>query len=118
MAYPKDPDKYPEIFLRLFNKTLETGHTHISMKLNEARNLRHQLHAWRRAMEDTRSPGFSNLRRIQITVADDGLYLSSKDDVLNKLEEALGEEIEINDDEMDRYLADLDKSLELSNGKE
>lgn len=105
MPYPNDPEKYPAEFSMIFRKAL--GDEEFALDCSsrsEAINLRHRLHAFRRAMEDAKVPGWSELRKVEIHLVGTRL-IAKKEDLSGRIRASLGKSpTALSEEEINKYL--------------
>lgn len=108
MGYSKDPALYPEEFQELYRRALSED---VRIELGyaqQAHTLRHQLHAYRRAVEGAKKPGWSDLRQVQIQIQGSKLIMR-KNPALDILQEMVGKPKGPTEDELDAYLRQMEK---------
>ena len=100
MPYPSNPELYPSEFADVFERA-EKSPVRITLESpGEAANLRHRLHAYRRAVEKARMPGWSRLRNVTIGISENVLTLRA-----SPLASALVEEkSEPSEEELEQFL--------------
>ena len=106
MPYPNDPAVYPDYFLPLFQRA-QLEEVRVDMKERGlASNIRHQLHAFRRAAEAHRWPQSPALRNVVVTVEGTELILRPNAGLAN-LRAAVGASATPSDmtkDELEEYI--------------
>lgn len=105
MGYSTDPTLYPPEFAGLFSKAQETS-VEIDLEYpQQAIQLRHQLHAYRRAIESSKIPGWSDLRQIQIQINQSKLTMSNNSMLRSAMQKAIGTTTtQPSTSELDEYL--------------
>lgn len=109
MSYSLDPSRYPPEFAELFEKAQSESFEIETESYQQAMSLRHQLHAFRRAQEHVKSPGFSKLRWIEISVDKTTVRFSSKNKMLSSIKSVLGKSsAPPSDQEIEEYLKKME----------
>ncbi|MCK5644187.1 MAG: hypothetical protein KAJ19_25535 [Gammaproteobacteria bacterium] len=109
MGYSHDPSFYPPEFQEIFRRALDKDKIEIPCENHQqATNLRHQFHAYRRAVEEHKLEGWSDLRKITISLEGNNLIFSSNEELMNRLRAAAGM-TEPSEADIDKYLDELDK---------
>jgi hypothetical protein len=91
MAYAKNPNRYPEYFSALFAKSQLEDVVLCCENENERTSLMQQLHGYRKAMEDTRTPGYEDASQALVRKgADYDIILESRNKALNAILEKSG----------------------------
>jgi hypothetical protein len=108
MGYSKDPELYPpefqELYRRAFGERVELPCDYPQ----QATALRHQLHAFRRACEATKIPGWTELRQIQIAI-EGSVVILHKNPILDMLRDVAGVESQHpSDDQLDQYIKQME----------
>lgn len=105
MGYSTDPSLYPPEFQELYNRAL-TGTVEIELPYpQQAIQLRHQLHAYRRAIEASKIPGWTELRSVRIQINKAKLIMSNDSELRLAMQKAIGTiAIEPSSSELDEYL--------------
>lgn len=88
MGYSKDPSLYPEEFAEIFRRALTERFEIDFTTRREAINMRHQFHAYRRAVELAKLQGWSTLRKIKLELVGSRIIFDSNLETLTKLQEA------------------------------
>lgn len=92
MPYSKDPSTYPPEFARLFDRAQREAFELDVGDHGEAQALRHKLHAFRRAVESARLPGFGLLRNIVLKVRGTRVVFTNQNDIMAAVRSAAGVE--------------------------
>lgn len=112
MPYPRTTDGYPSEFQELFRRALENGSVQLTLPTPElAINLRHQLHAYRRAVENDKIPGWHELRELVVQISNSTLTIA-KAETISAIRSALGARPEPSEQELTEYLKKLEDSNE------
>lgn len=129
MSFMKDPSKFPKAYSLIFEKAKTQKHFEFDCEDNKrAIHVRHQLHAYRRALEA--ASGRNDLRGISITVSDSKVLLTNNEEFLNRISgaqltdvadagdsteaspsEASDTTAKLSEEKMNEYLEQLDKEL-------
>lgn len=89
MPYPSDPKRYPDYFLQLFKRAMKQE-LRVNMGAEgQASNIRHQLHAYRRALETAHWPNATELRNVTVSVEGTDLVMKPNQ-ALEMLKNAAG----------------------------
>jgi len=108
MPYSKDPELYPKEFQEIFRRALAEEFSVDCGLPHQAINLRHQFHAYRRAVESARIDGWSDLRKVSIKLDGHMLHFSNNNDLMLRLREA-AKLSEPTEDDLDAYLKRLEE---------
>lgn len=111
MAYSKDPTAYPPEFAEIFRRALLESVEIDTTDAQQATSFRHQLHGYRRAIEFTKSPGWTTLRNITIKVRQNKIILENNREMLEKFREQPNN-LDPTDKELDKYISDMEKDDE------
>ncbi len=108
MPYSKDPELYPSEFQEIFKRALDEEFSIDCGLDHQAINLRHQFHAYRRAVESARIDGWSELRKVSIKLDGATLHFSNNNELMLRLREAAKISAPTEDD-LDAYLKRLEE---------
>ncbi len=110
MGYSSDPTLYPPEFQELYRKALsETVEITLDYP-QQAIQLRHQLHAYRRAIESSKIPGWSDLRQVKIQINKSQLTMSNDSQLRLAMQQAIGTTIAVEPSSkaLDDYLKQME----------
>lgn len=108
MGYSTDPSLYPPEFQELFRRALDQT---VEIELpypQQAIQLRHQLHAYRRAIEASKTPGWTDLRPVKIQINKSKLTMSNNSELRLAMQKAIGNTTAPTDTELDKYIDEME----------
>lgn len=108
MPYPKDPTVYPPEFASLFRRALSESFEIDFEDHGVATNYCHRLHAYRRACENVKLPGWASLRNTQLLVRGTRLIFKNSKQAQDLIRAAAGIEAP-SEEQIDKYLAQLEQ---------
>jgi len=110
MGYSSDPTLYPPEFQELFRRAIEGESVKIDLPYpQQAIQLRHQLHAYRRAVEASKIPGWSDLRQVIISINQAQLKMANNSELRLALQKAIGTTSdEPSSTELDEYIKQME----------
>lgn len=109
MGYSKDPNLYPPEFQELYRRAFTQSVELPCGNPQQATSLRHQLHAYRRAVELTKTPGWTELRQVQVAIQGSNVLLF-KNPTLEMLRDVAGTELQQpSDSDLDDYLRKMEE---------
>ena len=109
MPYSKDPSLYPTEFQEIFRRATAEEFSIDCGTPHQATNMRHQFHAYRRAMEYARTEGWTELRRVSIKLDGTMLHFSNNNEMILRLREA-AQLSTPSEEDLDKYLEQLDRT--------
>lgn len=109
MGYSHDPSFYPPEFAAIFKRAIAGDDIELPCENHQqATNLRHQFHAYRRAAEQHLVEGWTDLRKITIHLDKNLLTFSSNAELMVRLREAAGI-AGPSDADIDKYIDEMDE---------
>lgn len=108
MPYSRDPKTYPDEFQELFRRATEEPVEVVCDSANIATNLHHRLHAYRRAAEEARIAGWTELRNV-IIQRSKGSVILKPSRLMTSIHQAL-QRAEPTQEELDKYWDEAEKS--------
>lgn len=108
MPYPKDPTVYPQEFAALFRRALRESFEVDFGDRGTAVNYCHRLHAYRRAVECTKQPGWASLRNIILSARGNRVVFQNNSSAMDAIRSAAGVEAP-SEAQLDAYLAQLEQ---------
>jgi len=107
MPYSKNPQDYPSEFAQLYLQALSREFAVDFGDFGEATNYCHRLHAYRRAMELHKIPGWTDLRAITLRVKGTKIHFTNNKAIMSNIRKALGTP-EPSDAELEDYLRQME----------
>jgi hypothetical protein len=111
MGYSSDPSLYPPEFQELFSRAIDSP-VEINLPYpQQAIQLRHQLHAYRRAVESAKIPGWTDLRQITIQINKSKLTMANNSELRLAMQKAINDttSTEPTDTELDQYIKEMER---------
>ena len=103
MPYSTNPNDYPIEFAQLFVKAKHEAFDLDCGTFGDATNYCHRLHAFRRAMELHKVPGWTDLRAVTLRVRGAKISFSNNNEIMENIRQALGAPTPT-DTELEQYL--------------